>query len=189
MTEYLITAFTVLFTENALFACFYGMDELDKLTDDKRKMCVSALLLFVITIFTGAISAVLARILPNPRDSVIIIVPIVSSFVLCGILYAAKRLKPELYAELMPLSPAFGINTASAGIVYSSVLASESVTDAIFAVGGATLCVILSYAVFISISGRIIKAKLPSPMKGIPILLVTAGLIAMVISGFSRMRF
>ena len=188
--DLLITLYTVLLAENALFVSMYGADELDKLTDDVRKMGISGLFFFISTLISEIIVVLTARyVLPNPRDTLIIIIPIVTFFVMSGMLLALHRLKPDVYAELKLLAPVFAVNTASAGIIYESVVSTAGLTDALTASLLATVSVILSFALFVSIKERIIKANLPSPMRGIPILLVTAGIIAMILTGFAEMRF
>ncbi len=190
MTEYLITAFTVLFAENALFASFYGADELDRLTGDGKKMRFSALLFIVSNLITEVFVAIVGcYILPNPRDSFIIIIPTVSFFVMCGVVLAVGRIMPDKYDVAKALSPIFALNTASAGVIYESAVGAESIADAVIAAGISSVAVILSFALFISIKERIISSKLPSPLRGIPILLISAGLIAMILTGFGSMRF
>lgn len=185
-----ITLFSVLFAENALFVSMFGIDELDKLTDDSRKMGVLGLFFAVSTLVSEIIVAfAVCYVLPNPRDTLIIIIPTLSFLVMCGVMLALDKLKPDLYAEIRPLFPMCAVNTASAGVIYGSFADATGFTDALTASFLSTVALVLSFALFISIKERIVKANLPSPMRGVPILLVTAGIVAMILTGFAEMRF
>lgn len=188
--DLLITLFSVLFAENVLFVSMFGVDELDKLTDDARKMGVFGLLFAASTLVSEIIIALAVYyVLPNPRYTLIIIIPTVAFLVMCGIMLALDRFKPDLYAEAKPFAPIFAVNTASAGIIYGSAADMTGFSDALTSSLLSTVAVLLSFALFISIRERIIKANLPSPMRGIPILLVAAGIVAMILTGFAEMRF
>lgn len=189
-SDLLITLFTVLFAENALFVSVYGADELDKLTDDKRQMMLLGAFFFASTLISEIIVALTALyVLPNPRDTLIIVIPTVSFFVMCGLLFAVYKFKPSLYSELKRFVPVFGINTTSAGIIYESCVGMTGLTDALSAAVLSAVGAVLSFALFGSITERTVRANLPSPIRGIPVLLISAGLISMVLTGFAEMRF
>ncbi len=190
MLDTLTTLFTVLFAENALFVFMYGADELDRLTEDGRKNALLALGFFVSTLITEiSVFAIGRFLLPNGKDSFIIIIPIVSFFVMCVLMLLLNRVKPSLCSEIKPLAPVFALNTASAGIIYGAAVSVQSFSDSFTLAFFTTAASVLSFALFASLKERIISARLPSPLKGVPILLITAGLVTMILSGFTSMRF
>lgn len=188
--EFLITLFTVLIAENAVFAMLYGTDELERLTDDGRKMLIFGTFFLSSTVISDIIVVLIGCfVLPNPRDTLIIIIPTVSFSVTCGTAFAISKLKPTLYAELKPFVPVFGVNTASAGIIYESAFGVTSFSNAVFAALLSVVGALGAAAIFIGINERIVKSKLPSPMREVPVILVAAGIVAMILTGFSDMRF
>ncbi len=187
--ELLITLFTVLLAENAVFVFMYGIDELEILTDDRRKMVILGIFFLLSSLISDIIVIFIATyILPNPRDTLIIIIPMVSFAVVCGIAFALSKLKPKLYSELKPFVPVFGVNTASAGIIYESAVGVTDISDAFLATLFSVAGVFLSALIFVGIKDRIVKETLPRAMKGVPVILLAVGIVAMILTGFAEMR-
>lgn len=187
--ELLITLFTVLFAENAVFVFMYGIDELEILTDDRRKMVIFGVFFLLSTLISDIIIIFIETyILPNLRDTLIIIIPMVSFAVVCGMSFTLSKLKPELCSELKPFVPVFGVNTASAGIIYESAVGVTDISDAFLAALLSVVGVFLSALIFVGIKDRIVKETLPRAMKGVPVILLAVGIVAMILTGFAEMR-
>ncbi|MBQ3100012.1 MAG: RnfABCDGE type electron transport complex subunit A [Clostridia bacterium] len=106
-----------------------------------------------------------------------------------------ERFVPALYSALGIYLPLITTNCAVLGAVilnmqsYSDLPATQSfiysVAFGFFAAVGFTLAIVI----FAGVRARVEYADPPKSFKGVPIALVTAGLIAMAFSGFSGVSF
>lgn len=96
-----------------------------------------------------------------------------------------KKMSPALYQALGIFLPLITTNCAVLGVAILLVQKEynllESVTFAVSTAIGFTLAMVL----FAGLRERLELADLPKAMKGVPVALLTAGILAMAFMGFS----
>ena len=96
-----------------------------------------------------------------------------------------KKIAPELYSALGVFLPLITTNCAVLGVAIlvtqKGLSLGESLVYAVATALGFTLALVL----FAGIRERLALTEVPSPMRGIPIALICAGLLAMAFMGFA----
>ncbi|MCL2547925.1 MAG: electron transport complex subunit RsxA [Symbiobacteriaceae bacterium] len=98
--------------------------------------------------------------------------------------FILSRLNPVLHKEYVSYMPALSTNSIILGATLINARESTSFLQAIasgFAMG---MGVLFAFIIFSSVQQRLIYTKPPRALEGLPIFLISAGLISLVFSGF-----
>ncbi len=100
-----------------------------------------------------------------------------------------RRFVPALYGALGIYLPLITTNCAVLGAVLLNIQNGYSFIESIAFSFASAVGFTLAIVIFAGVRMRVSLAEPPKSFKGVPIALVTAGLIAMAFSGFSGMSF
>ena len=101
---------------------------------------------------------------------------------------AIMKLSPPLYASLGIYLPLITTNCAVLGVAILNVQKNYGFLESVVSGIAAALSFTLAIWLFAGVRERLENSNIPSFMKGMPIALVSAGLIAMAFLGFAGMK-
>ncbi len=101
---------------------------------------------------------------------------------------AIMKLSPPLYASLGIYLPLITTNCAVLGVAILNVQKNYGFLESLVSGIAAALSFTLAIWLFAGVRERLENSNIPSFMKGMPIALVSAGLIAMAFLGFAGMK-
>ena len=101
---------------------------------------------------------------------------------------AIMKLSPPLYSSLGIYLPLITTNCAVLGVAILNVQKSYNFLESLVSGIAAAMSFTLAIWLFAGVRERLETSNIPSFMKGMPIALVSAGLIAMAFLGFSGMK-
>ncbi len=101
---------------------------------------------------------------------------------------AIMKLSPPLYASLGIYLPLITTNCAVLGVAILNVQKDYGFIESVVSGIAAALSFTLAIWLFAGVRERLENSNIPSFMKGMPIALVSAGLIAMAFLGFAGMK-
>lgn len=192
MLEYLSIIFTAILVNNIVFAQFLGICPFIGVSKNLQSAFgMTMAVMFVMAVATAA-TWLLQHYVLVPLDLVYVqtIVFILVIAVLVQMLeIILKKTSPGLYAALGVYLPLITTNCAVLGV---AILVAQrdfgfvhSIVYAIATAAGFGLALIL----FSAIRTQLAMANVPRSMRGVPIALIVAGILAMAFLGFSGMKF
>lgn len=192
MLEYLSIIFTAILVNNIVFAQFLGICPFIGVSKNLQNAYgMTMAVMFVMAVATAA-TWLLQHYVLVPLDLVYVqtIVFILVIAVLVQMLeIILKKTSPGLYAALGVYLPLITTNCAVLGV---AILVAQrdfgfvhSIVYAIATAAGFGLALIL----FSAIRTQLAMANVPRSMRGVPIALIVAGILAMAFLGFSGMKF
>ncbi len=192
MLEYLSIIFTAILVNNIVFAQFLGICPFIGVSKNLQSAYgMTMAVMFVMAVATAA-TWLLQHYVLVPLDLVYVqtIVFILVIAVLVQMLeIILKKTSPGLYAALGVYLPLITTNCAVLGV---AILVAQrdfgfvhSIVYSIATAAGFGLALIL----FSAIRTQLAMANVPRSMRGVPIALIVAGILAMVFLGFSGMKF
>ena len=192
MKEILILMLTAILVENYIFSRFLGICPFLGVSEKPdTALGMGFAVMFVMTLSSAAAYAVYEYVLVRfhleylETIAFILIIAALVQFIEMFL----KKFIPSLYGALGIYLPLITTNCAVLGAVLLNVQNGynfiESVAFGFASAVGFTLAIVI----FAGVRVRVSLANPPKAFKGMPIALVTAGLIAMAFSGFSGMSF
>lgn len=192
MLEYLSIIFTAILVNNIVFSQFLGICAFIGVSKNLQSAYgMTMAVMFVIAVATAA-TWLLQHYVLVPLDLVYVqtIVFILVIAVLVQMLeIILKKTSPGLYAALGVYLPLITTNCAVLGV---AILVAQrdfgfvhSIVYAVATAAGFGLALIL----FSAIRTQLAMANVPRSMRGVPIALIVAGILAMAFLGFSGMKF
>lgn len=192
MLEYLSIIFTAILVNNIVFAQFLGICPFIGVSKNLQSAYgMTMAVMFVMAVATAA-TWLLQHYVLVPLDLVYVqtIVFILVIAVLVQMLeIILKKTSPGLYAALGVYLPLITTNCAVLGV---AILVAQrefgfvhSIVYAIATAAGFGLALTL----FSAIRTQLAMANVPRSMRGVPIALIVAGILAMAFLGFSGMKF
>ena len=192
MKEILILMLTAILVENYIFSRFLGICPFLGVSEKPdTALGMGFAVMFVMTLSSAAAYAVYEYVLVRfhleylETIAFILIIAALVQFIEMFL----KKFIPSLYGALGIYLPLITTNCAVLGAVLLNVQNGynfiESVAFGFASAVGFTLAIVI----FAGVRARVSLANPPKAFKGMPIALVTAGLIAMAFSGFSGMSF
>lgn len=186
--ELLLIAFAAIITENFIFSRFLGICPFLGVSEKPSTAAgMGFAVMFVMTLSSAMTNLVYNYILiPNQLEylQTIAFILIIASLVQIIEMFL-KKFIPVLYRALGVYLPLITTNCAVLGSALINVQKdysfAESVTFGFSAAVGFTVAILI----FAGVRARLRFAEPPKAFRGIPILLISAGLIAMAFSGFS----
>lgn len=191
MLIYISIIITTIFVNNIVFAQFLGICPFLGVS----KRISSAIGMGMAVTFVMALSTVVTFLL---QDCILVPLNVTYLQTIVFILVIAalvqvleiimKKVMPALYQALGVFLPLITTNCAVLGIalivIQKKLNLMQSLTYAVSTALGFTLALII----FAGIREQLAIRKIPSPMRGVPIALITAGLLAMAFMGFAGIK-
>ena len=147
--------------------------------------------IFVITI-SSAITSVLYNFLLVPNNlqylNTIVFILVIAALVQF-VEMVLKKLMPALYKSLGVYLPLITTNCAVLGVALLSVQNEYTILESIVNGIGASIGFFLAIVLMAGIRERLETSNIPEAFKGTPIVLVTAGLMAIAFCGFGGVGF
>ncbi|HAK58323.1 MAG TPA: electron transport complex subunit RsxA [Lachnospiraceae bacterium] len=191
-----MTLFTILFTaalvNNFVLSQFLGICPF--LGVSKKVQTAAGMggaVIFVITI-ASLITSTLYNLLLKPNDleylNTIVFILVIAALVQFVEMFMKKSMK-GLYQALGVYLPLITTNCAVLGVALLSVQYGDNILEATIRGLGASVGFFLAMVLMAGIREKLENSNIPSAMKGTPIVLVTAGLMAIAFCGFGGVSF
>ena len=147
--------------------------------------------IFVITI-ASLITSTLYNLLLLPNNleylNTIVFILVIAALVQFVEMFMKKSM-PALYKSLGVYLPLITTNCAVLGVALLSVQNNDNILDATIRGIGASVGFFLAIVLMAGIREKLENCSIPSAMKGTPIVLITAGLMAIAFCGFGGVSF
>ncbi len=188
MLTYLSIIVTAIFVNNIVFAQFLGICPFLGVSKKlSSAVGMGMAVMFVMTLATCVTwllqNYVLAPLSLNYMQTIVFILVIASLVQMLEIVI--KKIAPALYSALGVFLPLITTNCAVLGVailvIQKNFNIGESLVYAVATAAGFTLALVL----FAGIREHLQLVDVPKPMRGVPIALVCAGLLALAFMGFS----
>lgn len=191
MIEYISIIITAIFVNNIVFAQFLGICPFIGVS---RKLSsaagMGAAVTFVMVLAT-AVTWLLQDLVLNPfglgfMQTIVFILVIAALVQMLEIIL--KKIAPALYSALGVFLPLITTNCAVLGVailvVRNGLNLGESLVYAFATAIGFTMAI----SIFEGIREQLARTEVPAAMRGVPIALICAGLLAMAFMGFSGIK-
>jgi electron transport complex protein RnfA len=190
MKEILILMFSAIFIENFIFAKFYGCCPFLGVSEKpSTALGMGMAVTFVMTIASAATWAVYNYLL-LPFDleylRTIAFILVIAGLVQFIEMFL-RRFIPSLYSSLGIFLPLITTNCAVLGAAIVNIENGYNFIQSVAFGFSAAIGFTMAIVVFAGVRVRLAFAEPPKAFKGMPIALITAGLIAMAFMGFSGM--
>lgn len=147
--------------------------------------------IFVITI-ASLITSTLYNLLLLPNNleylNTIVFILVIAALVQFVEMFMKKSM-PALYKSLGVYLPLITTNCAVLGVALLSVQNNDNILEATIRGIGASVGFFLAIVLMAGIREKLVNCSIPSAMKGTPIVLITAGLMAIAFCGFGGVSF
>lgn len=147
--------------------------------------------IFVITI-ASLITSTLYNLLLLPNNleylNTIVFILVIAALVQFVEMFMKKSI-PALYKSLGVYLPLITTNCAVLGVALLSVQNNDNILEATIRGIGASVGFFLAIVLMAGIREKLENCNIPSAMKGTPIVLITAGLMAIAFCGFGGVSF
>ena len=192
MTDIFLLMLTAILTENFIFLKFYGICPFLGVSEKPdTALGMGMAVTFVMTI-SSAVTYAIYDLLLEPFGlaymTTIAFILVIATLVQFIEMFL-RRFIPELYSALGIYLPLITTNCAVLGAALLNVNEGYTFFESIVFGFSAALGFTLAIVLFAGVRERLKYADPPKAFAGLPLILVTAGLVAMAFSGFSGMSF
>ena len=192
MTDIFLLMLTAILTENFIFLKFYGICPFLGVSEKPdTALGMGMAVTFVMTI-SSAVTYAIYDLLLEPFGlaymTTIAFILVIATLVQFIEMFLRKYI-PALYSALGIYLPLITTNCAVLGAALLNVNEGYTFFESIVFGFSAALGFTLAIVLFAGVRERLKYADPPKAFAGLPLILVTAGLVAMAFSGFSGMSF
>jgi len=191
MTDILLLMFSAILVENFIFTRFLGICPFLGVSEKPQTaLGMGCSVIFVMTIASAATNVIYNLILvPFGLEylKTIAFILVIASLVQLIEMFLRKYV-PALYSALGIYLPLITTNCAVLGVSLLNVEYGYNFIKSVVFGFSAAVGFTLAIVIFAGVRERVAVANPPRSFRGIPIALVTAGLIAMAFSGFSSVN-
>lgn len=190
MTDILLLMFSAIFIENLIFSKFYGCCPFMGISGKpSTALGMGMAVTFVMTVssfFTWTVNRFVLERFSLEYLKTIVFILIIAGLVQIIEMFLRKYIK-SLYNSLGIFLPLITTNCAILGTAILIVQNNFSFIEAVSYSFASALGFTMAVVIFAGVRVRLQFAEPPKSFKGVPIALITAGLIAMAFMGFSGM--
>lgn len=188
MIEYISIIITAIFVNNIVFAQFLGICPFIGVS---RKLSsaagMGAAVTFVMVLAT-AVTWLLQDLVLNPfglgfMQTIVFILVIAALVQMLEIIL--KKIAPALYSALGVFLPLITTNCAVLGVAIMVINKQYDLMQSLVYAVATAIGFTLALIIFAGIREQLTLVDIPRPMRGVPIALICAGLLAMAFMGFS----
>ncbi len=192
MAEILMIMLAAILTENFIFIKFMGICPFLGVSDKADKAVgMSFAVIFVMTL-SSAVTWVVYHFILVPLDieylQTIAFILIIASLVQFIEMFL-KKYVPALYSSLGIFLPLITTNCAVLGAALLNISNGYTFIQSVVFGFSAAVGFMVAVLIFAGVREKLKYSDVPKSFQGMPIALITAGLIAMVFSGFSGISF
>lgn len=192
MLTYIAIILTTVFVNNIVFAQFLGICPFLGVSKDLSSATGMGLAVTFVMALATTVTFLLQQYLLVPlgitfAQTILFILVIAALVQLLEIVM--KKAVPTLYSALGVFLPLITTNCAVLGVAIMMASSSYNLAEAVVYAIGTALGFTLALLIFAAIREQIALTEgVPGAMRGAPVALVTAGLLAMAFMGFSGMK-
>ena len=188
MADIFMIMFAAILTENFIFSRFYGCCPFLGVSDKpSTALGMGMAVTFVMTI-SSAITWAVYHLVLEPLDlaylKTIALILVIATLVQFIEMFLRKFI-PALYSALGIYLPLITTNCAVLGVATLNVTQQLDLIHSVMNGAFSALGFLLAIVLMAGVRERLESSKIPACMKGFPISLVTAGLMAMAFLGFN----
>ena len=157
----------------------------------KASASLGVAVIFVITIASGVASLLYDYVLaPLGLDfmKTIVFILVIAALVQIVEMFLKKK-SPAIYKALGIYLPLITTNCAVLGVALTNVQDGYNFTQCVFSGFGTAVGYTLAIVLLASIRSRIREEDLPAPLRGAPIVLISAALMSIAFMGFGGLSF
>ena len=186
--EYIIIFIAAVFVNNVVLAQFLGICPFLGVSKKiETAIGMSGAVTFVLTIST-IMTFLINEYVLNPFgleyvQTIVFILVIASLVQMLEIIM--KKISPALYQALGVFLPLISTNCAILGVAILVIQKEYNLLEALVYAISTAIGFALALIIFAGIREQMERSNIPDAMKGMPIALITAGLLAMAFMGFS----
>ena len=188
MMEYIAIIITAIFVNNIVFAQFLGICPFlgvsSKLQNAVGMGIAVTLVMVVSTLVTSLLQSYVLEPLQIEYMQTILFILVIAAIVQM-LEIVMKKVSPGLYVALGVFLPLITTNCAVLGVAIMVTQKGMTLTESVVYAFATALGFLLAIVIFAGIREQLDLAEVPRPMRGIPIALVTAGILAMAFMGFA----
>lgn len=196
MTKLILLLFSALFIENFVFVKSYGLTPFLGGGGHVRTGLGMGLSVMAVTTLSGAILWPIYRFLLLPFELLDFTTP-VFLFVICFLVQILEMLlqkyRPALFAAMGIYLPLIGVNSAIIAALRTAFSDFDGTFTHFFSLMGYCFGASLGFAfallLFVGVRKRIQEEDVPQSFRGIPLVLISAGLCALAFYAFSLIQF
>ena len=191
MLEYISIIITAIFVNNIVFAQFLGICPFLGVS---RKLSsavgMGAAVTFVMVLAT-AVTWLLQSLVLDPfglgfMQTIVFILVIAALVQMLEIML--KKVAPALYSALGVFLPLITTNCAVLGVAILAIQKEYNLGESLVYAFATAIGFTMAIAIFAGIREQLARTDLPTAMRGVPIALICAGLLAMAFMGFSGIK-
>lgn len=188
MMEYIAIIITAIFVNNIVFAQFLGICPFlgvsSKLQNAVGMGIAVTLVMVVSTLVTSLLQSYVLEPLQIEYMQTILFILVIAAIVQM-LEIVMKKVSPGLYVALGVFLPLITTNCAVLGVAIMVTQKGMTLTESVVYAFATAVGFLLAIVIFAGIREQLELAAVPRPMRGIPIALVTAGILAMAFMGFA----
>lgn len=188
MMEYIAIIITAIFVNNIVFAQFLGICPFlgvsSKLQNAVGMGIAVTLVMVVSTLVTSLLQSYVLEPLQIEYMQTILFILVIAAIVQM-LEIVMKKVSPGLYVALGVFLPLITTNCAVLGVAIMVTQKGITLTESVVYAFATAVGFLLAIVIFAGIREQLELAEVPRPMRGIPIALVTAGILAMAFMGFA----
>lgn len=188
MLEYIAIIITAIFVNNIVFAQFLGICPFlgvsGKLTNAVGMGIAVTVVMVISTLVTSLLqNYVLVPLHMEYMQTILFILVIAALVQMLEIIM--KKVSPGIYVALGVFLPLITTNCAVLGVAIMVTQKGMSLTESVVYAFATAIGFMMALVIFAGIREQLELADVPRPMRGIPIALITAGILAMAFMGFA----
>lgn len=188
MLEYLAIIITAIFVNNIVFAQFLGICPFlgvsSKLTNAVGMGIAVTVVMVISTLVTSLLqNFVLVPLHIEYMQTILFILVIAALVQMLEIIM--KKVSPGLYVALGVFLPLITTNCAVLGVAIMVTQKGMSLTQSVVYAFATAVGFLMALVIFAGIREQLELADVPRPMRGVPVALITAGILAMAFMGFA----
>lgn len=188
MMEYIAIIITAIFVNNIVFAQFLGICPFlgvsSKLQNAVGMGIAVTLVMVVSTLVTSLLQSYVLEPMQIEYMQTILFILVIAAIVQM-LEIVMKKVSPGLYVALGVFLPLITTNCAVLGVAIMVTQKGMTLTESVVYAFATAVGFLLAIVIFAGIREQLELAEVPRPMRGIPIALVTAGILAMAFMGFA----
>ena len=186
--EYILIIISAIFVNNIVLAQFLGicpfMGVSGKISTAAGMGMAVTFVMTISTIVTYLIFTYILQPLGIEYMQTIVYILVIASLVQM-VEIILKKVSPSLYQALGVFLPLITTNCAILGVALLVVQKNYNMAESVVFAASTALGFALAMVVFAGLREQMEFAAIPKAMKGVPIALITAGLLAMAFMGFA----
>lgn len=188
MLEYFAIIITAIFVNNIVFAQFLGICPFLGVSSRLTNAVGMGIAVTVVMVISTLVTSLLQNFVLVPlhieyMQTILFILVIAALVQMLEIIM--KKVSPGLYVALGVFLPLITTNCAVLGVAIMVTQKGMSLTQSVVYAFATAVGFLMALVIFAGIREQLELADVPRPMRGVPVALITAGILAMAFMGFA----